>query len=59
VVTDGNVIGEMHDCRGRVQTGFLFFRRVKIDVLNCSLFLVRREDLFGSLWPTRGVVLSD
>src|SRR4051812_13476051 len=59
VVTDGDGIGEIHDGRGRVQTGFLFFRWHQIDLRNCSYFLVRREDLFGSFWATRVVVRSD
>ena len=58
VVANRNVIGEKDDCRDRVRTGFLFFSRVKIDIRNCSLFLVG-FGLFGWRWATRVVVLND
>src|SRR5262249_15649657 len=37
----------------------LGFFSEKIDIINCSLFLVRRRGLFGSFWPTGVVVLTD
>ena len=55
MITDGDVIGQNHDESGWVRTGFLFFRRHKIDLSNCSLFFVlRRKDLFRWQGGTRG-----
>jgi hypothetical protein len=59
VVAEGDVIAEIDDFSRGMRTGFLFFCRVKIDLRNCSLFLVRREGLFGWFWTTRVVVPGD
>ena len=58
MVADRNVVGQNHDELRGMGTGFLFFRRHKIDLRNCSYFLVQRRRLFGWFYATRVVVLE-
>ena len=59
MVTNRDSVGEKHDELRGMGTGFLSFRRQQIDLVNCSLFLVKKGGLFGWFCPTRVVVLSD
>ena len=59
MVAEGDVIGKIHDGRGWMLAGLLFFRWQQETFRGSLFFLVRREDLFRSFWATRVVVLSD